>query len=319
MANKWLVWRKKDLLTPQQVNLGFDVKDNNPEVESNIQYKEVVIKQPKLIQTTSKPEKNLSPHEEEQAGWSPPKLSKPNMDKNQILEDLPTSRSPSKSIHQMDRQEQELPSEQNPKDLDHGRSPQDEAELIPEKIKTNIEEQEVQTIKYDMNKVIKKPRLEIPEKPEPKNIPLLSKKKKETKVVKLKPPEDHDQPKPKRSYRKKKIETSTNNKKINNISNYFKPKITTTIEDNPSKEDNLDVPALVPTEAGLSTACTNDQLLEGRYISVSDYNKSEDIIFGSNPLSNSDSDSISNFQLQQQQQCNVGTRGPDEPPNLNNM
>ena len=128
-TDKWLVWRKKDLLTPQQVNLGFDVKDNNPEVESNIQYKEVVIKQPKLIQTTSKPEKNLSPHEEEQAGRSPPKLSKPNMDKNQILEDLPTSRSPSKSIHQMDRQEQELPSEQNPKDLDHGRSPQDEAEF----------------------------------------------------------------------------------------------------------------------------------------------------------------------------------------------
>ena len=98
-----------------------------------------------------------------------------------------------------------------------------------------------------------------------------------------------------------------------------KEKKTEKSEDNPSKEDNLDAPTLVPTEAGLSTACTKDQLLVGRYISVSDYNKSEDIIFGSNPLSNSDSDSVSNFQLQQQQQCNVGTRGPNEPPNLNNM
>ena len=31
-------------------------------------------------------------------------------------------------------------------------------------------------------------------------------------MVKLKQPEDYDQPKPKRSYKKKKIETSTNNK-----------------------------------------------------------------------------------------------------------
>ena len=51
-------------------------------------------------------------------------------------------------------------------------------------------------------------------------------------MVKLKQPEDYDQPKPKRSYKKKKIETSTNNKKkiINNFNNYFKPKITTIIE-----------------------------------------------------------------------------------------
>ena len=118
-------------------------------------------------------------------------------------------------------------------------------------------------------------------------------------MVELKPPVAQDQPKPKRSYKKKKLETSTSKKQTNNINNYFKPKITTTIEDNPIQdnrnEDNIG--ATTHERIGLSSASNNKQLLVGRCISVSESDQPEDVIFVSNSLSNSDSDSVSNFNL----------------------